>query len=193
MAETIDYLRHGESEDLTLGIRSRQDTSLTEKGREEARQAALAMKESGMSFDLILASPLLRAQQSAGEVARVLGYPVEDIETMLDLREREWGIGEGMHNEEIKKRWEGNFDKVPYAESEGELEYRARLLYQRLLERPEPRILIVAHGTLGRKLRQVAAENEGQAGKVPDFNDESGKMKTGGVIRLYQRRPPQHV
>lgn len=184
MVEIIDYLRHGETEDLAIHKRrSRQDTPLTDTGLAEARAAASRIKEEGIEYDLIICSPLERTRRTAETIAEVLGYPTDKIEFLLDLREREWGIAEGMLNTSIQKRWPDGFDTVPFAENEAELHYRAQTVVRRLLQRPEPRILVVGHGTLGRQLRDVANNQQGS-----NLNDESGKIKTGEVFRLYQRQ-----
>ncbi len=182
MAESIHYMRHGKTEDLTLGVRSRTTTPLTEEGRGEAETAANTIVAEGLTFDEIIRSPLPRAQQTAEIVAKRLGYPIDQIQILGDLQERRWGEAEGVLNSIVQERWPGGFDTVPGAETEAALLIRAETVYRRLLQRPG-RLLVVGHGTLGRAIRDVA---HGMAGQN-DFNAESGKIPTAGVLQLHPR------
>jgi phosphohistidine phosphatase len=70
---TIYFLRHGPAEDFcgpgdTDGARA-----LTPEGKEEVRRVAGAFPRLGVRPDIILTSPLVRARQTAGIVARTLG------------------------------------------------------------------------------------------------------------------------
>jgi phosphohistidine phosphatase len=65
-------LRHGKAEDAGHGI-SDADRKLTKKGREEIIGVGQWMAAQEVSFDLIAASPLVRAQETAALVAGVLG------------------------------------------------------------------------------------------------------------------------
>jgi phosphohistidine phosphatase len=65
-------LRHGKAEDAGHG-RADADRKLTKKGREEIIAIAQWIAAQELSFDLIAASPLVRAQETATIVAGVLG------------------------------------------------------------------------------------------------------------------------
>ena len=75
----VYILRHGKAEDAGPGIVDA-DRRLTKKGREEAAAAGRWIAEQELRFDLIAASPLLRAQETAALVAEVL-----DIQNRLVL------------------------------------------------------------------------------------------------------------
>lgn len=62
-------LRHGEAE---AQARSDAERALTARGRQEVCQAALQLE--GRALGAILASPYVRAQQTAGLVREVLGF-----------------------------------------------------------------------------------------------------------------------
>ena len=68
---TLWLLRHGEAE-----ARARNDAErpLTERGRKEVRRSAERLR--GRPLQYILASPYLRAQQTAEIVREVLGLPL---------------------------------------------------------------------------------------------------------------------
>jgi phosphohistidine phosphatase len=66
-------LRHGLAvEPGTAGYSKDADRPLTPKGRRKLRRAAQTMKALGLSFDLILSSPYLRARQTAAILAKAL-------------------------------------------------------------------------------------------------------------------------
>jgi 2,3-bisphosphoglycerate-dependent phosphoglycerate mutase len=84
----VVLLRHGESiwnkENLFTGWT---DVDLSEKGREEARQAGLMMKEAGFSFDLAYTSVLKRA-------IRTLWIALDEMDLMWIPVERDWRLNE---------------------------------------------------------------------------------------------------
>jgi phosphohistidine phosphatase len=70
----IYILRHGIAVDRgTRGYANDKERPLTKEGEEKMREIAAAMLGMGLEFDLILSSPLVRAQQTAQIVAEALG------------------------------------------------------------------------------------------------------------------------
>ncbi|MEH1850752.1 MAG: phosphohistidine phosphatase SixA [Nostoc sp.] len=57
-------IRHGIAEDQGLGIKD-EDRSLTKEGQQKTEKVAQKLVKLGLSFDLILTSPLVRARQTA--------------------------------------------------------------------------------------------------------------------------------
>ena len=72
-------MRHGKAEDPGHGTTDA-GRKLTKKGREEIKAVTDWMAAQGLHFDLIAASPLVRAQETAAIVADLLGSP-ETLET----------------------------------------------------------------------------------------------------------------
>src|SRR5436190_408448 len=69
----IYLMRHGQSPSVAeAGVESDFDRPLSAEGRAEARKAAANLLAQGAKPAVILASPLLRAQQTAKEAASVL-------------------------------------------------------------------------------------------------------------------------
>lgn len=69
----IYILRHGIAVDPTEpGVKSDANRQLTPEGERKVRRVAKAMKAMGLSFDMILASPCLRARKTAETVTDVL-------------------------------------------------------------------------------------------------------------------------
>ena len=72
----IYLVRHGDAEDAVDGLDAAR--RLTEKGERQARDAGLALKELGVGIDACLASPKVRAAETARIACEVLGVEVEE-------------------------------------------------------------------------------------------------------------------
>ena len=70
----VTVIRHGTAEDRA---RTDADRALTEVGREEAQRAADRVAVAAVAVDAIIASPYLRARQTADLVAARLGFSGE--------------------------------------------------------------------------------------------------------------------
>lgn len=88
----IYFIRHGQStanvEHIFAGQRN--DSLLTDLGHEQAKTAGVGIKNLGI--DRIVSSNLIRARQTATEVAKVIGFDVDKIE--VDNRLAEYDMGE---------------------------------------------------------------------------------------------------
>ena len=74
-------LRHGKAEDINpMGDGAR---VLVEKGRDQARRAAMILKRANMLPDIVLTSPLVRARQTADEFCETAGIPGAIIQGWL--------------------------------------------------------------------------------------------------------------
>jgi len=153
LAEKIIYqftfLRHGES---TGNAQSRwqgqSDYPLTERGRAQAKALAKRWKSENVRFDLVIASPLVRAKETAEIVATALNAKVEIDPLWL---ERDIGEMEGLTAEEVRQRPQPPY-VTPYnsiggdGEGDWELFLRAGRALHELLKRPAGNYLIVSHG-----------------------------------------------
>lgn len=148
---TFVFLRHGESiGNAESRWQGQSDYALTEKGRAQAQALAARWKTEGVRFDLILASPLVRAKETAQIVASALESKLE-----LDpiLMERHIGEMEGLTIDEVRKKPQPAY-VTPYdpigGEGEGDwaLFLRAGQALHGLVRRPAGSYLIVSHGGL---------------------------------------------
>jgi 2,3-bisphosphoglycerate-dependent phosphoglycerate mutase len=146
----ITFLRHGESvgnaEDRFQG---QADFPLTGKGRAQAQALAERWAAAGRTFDLCLASPLLRARQTAETVAGAIGVPIEFDPVWMEIHN---GKLAGLKDEEAAVVVPRPKFMTPYmhfgvtGESRLEVLLRAGKGLQNLLDRPPARYLVVAHG-----------------------------------------------
>ena len=83
------FVRHGETGwNIENKICGATDIELTRLGHEQAEEAAQRIVQSGIRFDEILCSPLIRARQTAEPIARATGKTIR-IEPRL--REQNFG------------------------------------------------------------------------------------------------------
>ena len=94
-------IRHGETAWNVEGrIQGQLDVPLNDTGRWQVHRLALAVADEGISA--VYSSDLLRALETAQAVARGCDRP---ITTDVGLRERGFGIFEGLSYDEINRRW----------------------------------------------------------------------------------------
>lgn len=74
MAIHLYIVRHGEAEPVIAEDSLRE---LTEVGRQEAQKAAVWLSNEVDEFDLVFASPYVRAQQTKGEIAEKIRFKEE--------------------------------------------------------------------------------------------------------------------
>lgn len=102
-------LRHGQSEWNSQGRwQGQADPPLTTLGERQAEHAADAIAAAALTFDLVLASDLQRAQRTAQIIAARLG--LYEVVVDRDLRERDAGEWEGLTRAQINQRWPGDIE-----------------------------------------------------------------------------------
>ena len=144
--------RHGETawnaENLVCG---RTDLPLTERGMEQAR--LLAENAVGKGIEVIIASPLLRARQTAQAVSDAIGVPVEIDQRLIEL---DFGIFEG------KSRKDPGFvytrtqfpTRYPGGESAFQMAHRVYSCLEDVKQKYAGKtVLLVCHGGVCRMVR----------------------------------------
>jgi probable phosphoglycerate mutase len=145
-------LRHGQTPmSVEKRYAGRSDIPLTDVGLQQAAAAAKRLASAGI--DVIVASPLLRARQTAGEVAATTGAPVV---TDDGFRETDFGAWEGLTFAEVRERWPAEVSAwladpavpPPDGESFTQVSERVSAALQRVLaDRAGQTVLIVSHVT----------------------------------------------
>ena len=149
----ITLMRHGRSRaDDEMVHEGRYDSPLTDVGRAQVKLRAEQWKQSGVTYDLIVASTLVRASESARIVGEVLDIP---IEYDPDWMERDNGPLAGLPFDVASERYpkpEFTNPFQPHIPSTGEGESGWDLLgrgaraLQSVVRRGLPQTLVVAHG-----------------------------------------------
>ena len=102
----IVLLRHGESvwnqEDLFTGWT---DVDLSDKGRQEAKEAGLLLKEQGYSFDVAFTSLLKRAIRTLWIVLDEMDLMWIPVQRDWRLNERHYGALQGLNKAETAAKY----------------------------------------------------------------------------------------
>ncbi len=134
--------RHGETDwSRDGGHTSHTDLLLTPAGVDEARRLAALL--AGVTFDLVLTSPLRRAS----DTAELLGFP--DARRDPALAEWDYGDYEGMTTAAIREKvpgWTVWTHESPGGETGDQVAGRADRVIERVLTEATDRALVVSHG-----------------------------------------------
>ena len=149
--------RHGETEWNRLRkIQGVSDIPLNDTGRAQA--AALGEILAEHRFDLIVASPLSRALETAQIIARKLHMPAPLA--IQDLMERNYGEAEGSSGLELDTLYPAGTD-IPGREERSDVMKRVvRTLLDLAIRHPDADILAVAHGGVIRAVIEYVAPGE---------------------------------
>lgn len=174
------FCRHGESEgNATWIYASRTHVPLTSLGCEQADAGGKQALHDRLHIDLMLVSPLRRAQQTADILAPFLGNPPrEDYD---EIMERDFSPLDGTSYEDRDFEKYIALDKVTGIESTAELQKRAEKVLAYLKQRPEENILLVSHSAFGRALIRAIHDTPWQQEYEKGFNTPLPHAK---IIRL---------
>jgi probable phosphoglycerate mutase len=149
---TLLAIRHGET-DLNLAQRyqGHSDSPLTETGRNQV--SALGRRMEKIKFDSLISSDLGRARETAAIIA---GFTGHSVKTDKRLRERNYGVLEGLSVPEIKANYPDVLDRlnandpdyiIPAGESHRQHYQRNVAVVEELLSgETGRRVALVAHG-----------------------------------------------
>ncbi len=144
--------RHGETAwNLENRVSGRTDIPLTEKGLEQAK--LLAENAKGKGIEVILASPLLRARQTAQAVSDAIGVPVALDDRLIEL---DFGIFEGCPRSSPDFQYtRAQFPtRYPGGESAFQLAHRVYSCLEDVKRRYDGKtVLLVCHGGVCRMVR----------------------------------------
>lgn len=174
MSTRLVVVRHGETEwNVASRIQGHADSPLTEAGVAQAE--AIAARLARERFDRLVSSDLGRALQTAGAIAARTGHAVE---ADARLRERNYGLAEGMTYGEIGVHYPEIFSRVrdtdpdyvvPGGESRRQLFERVRGAFEDLARGNQGLCLaVVCHGgVLAALYRHVHAIPIGASQAIP--------------------------
>lgn len=152
MNTTLILIRHGETEWNREGrIQGHMDSALTAEGIAQAEACAKRLAEEG--FDALYASDLPRVQHTATILNAPLGLP---IQSRAALRERCFGIGEGLTYAEMDTRHPEVFSRtraldpdfaIEGGETRRQFHTRVRMVLEDIAAtHRSQRVLVVTHG-----------------------------------------------
>lgn len=146
-------VRHGETRwNLEQRIQGQGDSPLTETGRAQAEAIARRLAAE-RAFDALVSSDLGRALETSRPIAQATG---REVRLDARLRERHFGIGEGLTYGEAGERFPGAFRgdgaidpdyAIPGGESRRRFQERVARAFEALAaEHPGARLVVVTHG-----------------------------------------------
>lgn len=140
--DEVVLARHGESETSARGIVGG-DESLTGRGRAQAR--ALASLLASFSAEVCLTSAALRARKTAELVLEERDVPIELVRELGDVR---FGVFDGRPLAEYQAWVMSQPPTTAPKGGESRVETLRRFAgaFRSILDRPERRVLVVAHG-----------------------------------------------
>jgi broad specificity phosphatase PhoE len=161
MQNKIYLARHGQDQDNANGIlNGHRDEPLTEIGINQAREVAEKIKEAGLKFDVVLASPLQRAFKTAEIIAESTGGQIPIVEELLI--ERDFGVMTGKSVSSILELCAPNVIETEHinyflspegAETFPDLIDRGKKLLEKINQNYEGKsILLVTHGDIGKMI-----------------------------------------
>jgi broad specificity phosphatase PhoE len=184
MAVEIFIARHGQNEDNLNGIlNGHRDLPLTNLGREQAKQLGEGIKQAGLVFDAVYASPLIRAFETAEIAATIAELP--HPEKMDLLIERDFGIMTGKRIDEVEALCAPDIikgDLITYF-----LNPQGAETFPQLIERGQEvldairakhvggKVLLVCHGDVGKMIYTAATGKKWQDVLV-DFHFGNGEL-----------------
>jgi len=177
----LSIVRHGQTEwNRQQRIQGSTDIPLNSIGRAQAAEAGVRLRE--RPWDLVVSSPLVRAEETARIIAGELGLPRPEVDD--GFTERHHGDMEGLTFSERQKRFPDGVP-VPGLETRQQVLERVLPALARLGEAYEGQaILVISHGgIIGTLLRHFTSgerprHNEIIAnGSVHDFEWRNGRIE----------------
>ncbi len=149
----IYFVRHGESEANQRGVFAGQkdDSTLTEKGKEQAFATAQEIKIENLKIDRIIASPLKRTKETAEIIAKEIGFETQKISFDDRIIEYDMGSLTGTPIQKIS-----SFVLISAENAEDVDDFRNRILnFIKEYSKINENILIVSHAGVGRLLETI--------------------------------------
>ncbi len=180
----LTLVRHGQTDwNLAKRIQGTTDIPLNETGRSDALAAAGLLSVG--THHSIYASPLSRARETAEIIAGELG--LEPPMLVEDVREREFGEGEGMLVPDYIRTYGDWHAEVPGAESLAEVGVRAMAALHRIAREARRRsaptaesVIVVTHGGVIRSLIDHVS-----GGTLP----RAGEVLANGSVHRFEVSP----
>lgn len=144
----IFFVRHGESEANVkqMFAGQRENSPLTEKGKEQAKQAAIDLINKKIKPQKIIVSPLIRAYETAQIIIHHAN--LQDIEIIVEERVAEYDMG-SLTGTPYRKISSAELVAAENAEDPQKFMDRVHNLLEEIINLNES-ILIVSHAGVGR-------------------------------------------
>jgi probable phosphoglycerate mutase len=105
----IVFIRHGQPQWAVDGL-SQTDPYLTDLGHEQALLAAKRIANDRRRTSELIASPALRAQQTAAPIAEATGLEIDTVDDLVEVRMPDW---EGVTEQKVIEIFTSSKDRPP--------------------------------------------------------------------------------
>ena len=195
IAKIVYFVRHGESEGNIASFYQSVDSSLTQRGRAQVKR--IAERVAKLSFDVLLASPQMRAKETAEAVAAATGKHIEYSDLFVERIKPSKLSGKphgDAYADSLNEKWEKSLFTSGFRAEDGEnyddLITRAGRALDFLAKRTEYSIVVATHGFFLRTL--VARVLLGEAISDKSFHQFQKSIMTENtgltVLRLQTGR-----
>ncbi|WP_346845323.1 histidine phosphatase family protein [uncultured Rothia sp.] len=177
LSGSLTLIRHGQTDwNKQHLMQGSSDIPLNDVGREQAVETGRRLRELNLGFEILVASPLSRALETAQIVGKELGLEV--VETYTGLIERHYGDAEGLDiSVEARAEPDAFYDGV---ESERSVYVRGvETLREIVRQYPGQRIIAVSHGSL---IRRVLSASHGKEWATPVPNAQPLEIPLEGLF-----------
>jgi probable phosphoglycerate mutase len=162
----IYLARHGQTALNEAGVlRGLADPPLDEEGDDQARRLGMALGPRGLWA--VVASPLLRARQTAQPAADRAGLEVDTDQCLVD---RDYGQWTGVSQETVVAQW-GSVDRAPGVEPRSAVRARAVTGLTDIAQRSTGgTVVVVSHDAVNREVLVAFDAGLGEPDAVPQDN-----------------------
>lgn len=192
--KTVYFIRHGESEGNTGPIRQDGFSALSDRGRKQAE--FMAERVSKLPIDVLVASTMTRAQQTASIIGEKIGKEVLSSDLFTERRRPSAQTGTAKDDIDalnIDKEIWNNFGTAGYRHSNEEnfedLRDRAQQALSFLADRPEEHIAVVTHGFFMRIIMAYIVFRERLTGKECELFMRTFHMENTGLTIIKYAGP----
>jgi probable phosphoglycerate mutase len=159
--QVIYFIRHGQTELNSKGIRQGPDGPLSPQGVKQVAEVAKRFPTEKGKPKAIIASPFQRTRETADIISKVLNMPVEYCDLLVERKNPTEIVGHAGDEREVRSIVDKidkayHDDNLRYSDEENfvDLKERARKLLEYIAGRKENQIIMVTHGIF---LKMVAA------------------------------------
>ena len=149
--KTVYFVRHGESISNVSGAHQGFDEPLSEHGQHQA--GVIAERAASLPVEAFVASPVVRARQTAERIAERIGKTPEFCDLFVESigPKKFWGLGPddpeaAAAYKQIRERYGEPGWRLLDEENFDDHTARAKAAFAYLENRPEENILVVTHG-----------------------------------------------
>jgi broad specificity phosphatase PhoE len=153
----IYFIRHGQSEANVKKCFAgqKEDSPLTDLGREQATQAALDLLKNKIKVDRIISSPLIRARKTAEIIIKQAKL---DLKLEIDKRLAEYDVGE-LAGTSYRQISSAEMVRAKGAEDPQKFKKRVQDFLDDL-EQGKENVLIVSHAGVGRMIEVIRKNHD---------------------------------